>query len=281
MNTTKNPTKSREKMVEAVKARYSAIAVGAEGNCCGPASSCCDPASSVASGLGYASHDLDLLPDGANLGLGCGAPLDALDLKPGESVLDLGSGAGIDVLLAARQVGDKGRVIGIDMTPEMVAKAEKNAKSAGLTNAEFRLGRLEELPVDDASIDAVTSNCVINLVPDKPAVFAEIARVLGPNGRMAVSDIVLDGPLPETVTEDVLAYVGCVAGAIERSAYMDALRQAGMAEIEVKKDIDFLAFAADSLPSELQELLDRTGVNVDDLRGKVRSLTYVARKRPV
>jgi arsenite methyltransferase len=271
-------TTTDEDIAEVVKDRYAAIAVGSQKGCCGPTTGCCSSPGSVASDLGYAVHDLDLLPEGTNLGLGCGAPLEVLELQPGETVLDLGSGAGVDVLLAARQVGDQGRAIGVDMTPEMVQKAARNALSAGLTNIDFRLGRLEELLVADASVDAVTSNCVINLVPDKPAVFAEIARVLRPGGRLGVSDIVLDGPLPDTVSSDILAYVGCVAGAIERSAYFDALKKAGLTDIEIKKDIDFMAFAAEALPTELQELLDRTGVTADDLRGKVRSLTYVARK---
>ncbi|MCP4895806.1 MAG: arsenite methyltransferase [bacterium] len=272
-------TNTDEEIVDVVKDRYAAIAVGAQQSCCGPTTGCCASPAAISSDLGYASHDLDLLPEGTNLGLGCGAPLEILDLQKGESVLDLGSGAGVDVLVAARQVGAQGQAIGVDMTPEMVQKAATNALKAGLTNVDFRLGRLEELPIGDASVDAVTSNCVINLVPDKPAVFKEIARVLRPGGRLGVSDIVLDGPLPQTVSNDVLAYVGCVAGAIERSAYFDALKEAGLTEIEVKKDIDFMAFVEGSLPAELQKLLDRTGVTAEDLKGKVRSLTYVARKR--
>lgn len=265
-----------ESVVEAVRERYAGFATAGT-SCCGPASSsCCGTTGAVASNLGYDAVDLELLPDGANLGLGCGAPLAHLELAPGETVLDLGSGAGIDALIAARAVGPGGRVIGVDMTPEMLAAARANA--AGAPQVEFREGRLERLPVEDASVDAVTSNCVINLVPDKRAVFAEIARVLRPGGRLVVSDIVLDGELPAAVRDSVMAYVGCVAGAERREAYFRMLAEAGLGELEVLKDIDFLEVTEKASPAEVQAIFDATGIDRASLRGTVRSVTYRAKK---
>jgi len=268
-----------EALVQAVRDRYGSIA-SAGTSCCGPQVSCCgDPAASTASDIGYTAVDLGILPDGANLGLGCGAPVEALELQEGETVLDLGSGPGIDVLLAAQRVGPSGRVIGVDMTPEMIARARANVASSGIDHVEIREGRLERLPVDEASVDAVTSNCVINLVPDKFAVFQEINRVLRPGGRLVVSDIILDGPLPDAISSDVLAYVGCVAGAMAREKYFGLLEEAGLTSVEILKDVDFLAVVGKSLPAELQQIVDATGVSPDDLQGIVRSVTYRAWKR--
>ena len=264
-------------IVQTVKERYGAIAESASSGCCGPQISCCGPSQSkIATELGYTPTDLGLIPEGANLGLGCGAPTASLELQPGETVLDLGSGAGIDAILAARAVGPEGRVIGVDMTPQMLASARENAAAAGLTHVEFREGRLEALPVDDGSVDAVTSNCVINLVPDKGAVFREISRVLKPGGRMVISDVVLDGALPDAVTSNVLAYVGCVAGALQRDQYFSLLRDAGLGEVEILKDVDFVELVGDSLPAELQEIAAASGITAEDVRGLVRSVTYRA-----
>jgi ubiquinone/menaquinone biosynthesis C-methylase UbiE len=223
--------------------------------------------------------DLDLLPDAANLGLGCGAPLQNLELTAGETVLDLGSGAGIDALIAARAVGNEGRVIGVDMTPEMLAAARANAAAAGTTQVEFREGRLERLPVEDASVDAVTSNCVINLVPDKRAVFAEISRVLRPGGRLVISDIVLDGELPAAVRDSVMAYVGCVAGAERRDAYFRMLADAGLSDIEVLEDNDFLETIEKASPADVLSLMESVGVAREAVAGVVRSVTYRATRR--
>lgn len=265
-----------EAVVEAVRERYAGFAT-AGASCCGPASSsCCGTAGAVASNLGYDAVDLELLPDGANLGLGCGAPLAHLELAPGETVLDLGSGAGVDALIAARAVGPEGRVIGVDMTSEMLAAARANA--AGVPQVEFREGRLERLPVDDASVDAVTSNCVINLVPDKRAVFAEIARVLRPGGRLVVSDIVLDDELPTAVRDSVMAYVGCVAGAERREAYFRMLSDAGLGQIELLKDIDFLETIEKASPAEVLSLTESAGIPREEVAGIVRSVTYRAKK---
>lgn len=207
---------------EAVRKGYAQIAQKG-GSCapgCSSARSCCGKTSpaGVAKAVGYSDAELATLPEGANMGLSCGNPGAIAALKPGEVMLDLGSGGGFDVFLAAQQVGPKGRAIGVDMTPEMLSKARKNIAQfqsrTGLDNVEFRLGEIEHLPVADASVDAVISNCVINLSPDKPQVWKEIARVLKPGGRVAVSDLALLKPVPEGVLASVAALVGCIAGAV-------------------------------------------------------------------
>jgi arsenite methyltransferase len=271
---------SAEKMVAEVREKYGKIAEGKVEGCCGPSPTPCGGGSveAVSQSLGYAKAEIESLAD-ANLGLGCGAPIDHLKLQPGEHVLDLGSGAGIDVFIAARHVGANGRVIGIDMTPEMLQKARTNAAKLGFVQVEFREGRLEKLPVVDASIDAVTSNCVINLVPDKAAVFREVARVLKPGGRLVISDIILDGDLPPAIEKDVNAYVGCISGAMQRPAYFEALEAAGLRDVEVLKDIDYLGTMLDAAPDEVRELLARTGVSQEQVRGRVRSITFRACKR--
>jgi ubiquinone/menaquinone biosynthesis C-methylase UbiE len=267
-----------ESVVENVRERYAAI-VSSGTSCCGPqAQPCCGTAEPVAIQLGYDRVDLDLLPEGTDLGLGCGAPLEHLELELGETVLDLGSGAGIDALIAARRVGKEGLVIGVDMTPEMLSTARENAEKAGVEQVDFRQGRLESLPVDDASVDAVTSNCVINLVPDKVSVFAEVSRVLRPGGRLVVSDVVLDGDLPDAITENVLAYVGCVAGAERRERYFAMLADAGLSEVEILKDVDFLQMTENASPVEVLAIMEETGITRDEVAGMVRSVTYRARK---
>ncbi len=222
---------------DAVRDAYGRIAEeSASGSSCGCAPSCCggDSADAFARGLGYDDADLASLPEGANLGLSCGNPTALASLREGEVVLDLGSGAGLDVFIAARAVKASGRVIGVDMTPAMISKARAIAARAGLGNVEFRLGEIENLPVADASVDVVISNCVINLSPDKGRVFREIARVLKPGGRVAVSDMALLRPLPEAVREEILAYVGCVAGAVLLDEYVGHLRAAGFTDIAVE-----------------------------------------------
>ena len=273
LQTNLDPSDS-EAVVRTVRERYAGIA-NTGSSCCG-GSTCGGTAEAVATNLGYESIDLDLLPEGTNLGLGCGAPLQHLELEEGEAFLDLGSGAGIDALIAAQQVGLSGRVIGVDMTPAMLAKARDNA--AGQDNIEFREGRLEELPLDDASVDAVTSNCVINLVPDKAVVFREIARVLKPGGRMVISDVILDGELPDAVSHDVLAYVGCVAGAEKRESYFQKLADAGLTDLEIIKDVDFLEMTDKAAPAEVLAIMESAGISRDDVMGLVRSVTYRAKK---
>jgi SAM-dependent methyltransferase len=266
---------TRGNIVDIVKDRYGAIAEGkAPGTCCGDAGR-----AGLALGVGYDSAELAAVPDEANLGLGCGAPIAHLELQRGETVLDLGSGAGIDVFLAARAVGPEGKVIGVDMTKAMVDKARSNAARSGLTQVEFREGRLEALPVADASIDAVTSNCVINLVPDKAVAFREIARVLKPGGRFAISDIVLDAELPAAVVSDIYAYVGCIAGAILRKDYLEMLHDAGFERVTIAKDLDYLAAAGDALDDPLEHALAASGLTHADIAGKIRSITFRGTKR--
>ncbi|MHB8071507.1 MAG: arsenite methyltransferase [Candidatus Cryosericum sp.] len=219
---------------EIVKDRYGKIAT--ESGCgCG---SGCQPmpdgsVEGISRGLGYSDADLAAVPEGANLGLGCGNPLAFSSLKEGEVVLDLGSGAGFDSFLAARKVGTTGKVIGVDMTPEMIAKATANAKSGGYDNVQFLLGDIEALPLPDNSVDMAISNCVINLVPNKDKVFRELYRVLRPGGRFMVSDLVLLKELPERVRASVEAYVGCVAGAILKDQYLAVIRAAGFEDVRI------------------------------------------------
>ena len=230
-----------------VKERYGGIARSGGG--CGCGSGCCgSPApDTIAKVIGYSEDELAAVPEGANLGLGCGNPTAIAALKPGETVLDLGSGAGFDAFLAARQVGQTGKVIGVDMTPDMLSKARANAVKGGITNVEFRQGEIEELPVESGTVDTIISNCVINLSPDKPKVFAEAFRVLKPGGRIAVSDIVLTEPLPDYVRDSVAAYTACVAGAVLKDEYLDAIKRAGFQNIEIVGenvfDLDFLDMA--------------------------------------
>lgn len=222
-----------------VRAGYAKIARDKSAGCCSPDVSCCGSsppdADRLARELGYTVEELTALPDGANMGLSCGNPAALAALKPGEVVLDLGSGGGFDVFIAGRKVGATGRAIGVDMTPEMLSKARGNLASyrqqTGLDNVEFRLGEIENLPVADNSVDVIISNCVINLSPNKPAVWREIARVLKPGGRVAVSDIALLKPLPSEVLKMVEALVGCVAGAVLADDTARMAREAGLTEI--------------------------------------------------
>ncbi len=219
-----------------VSQRYAKVAAGG-GSCCGPSTGCCsDPFGhpEVSEKLGYSGNDISTVPEGANMGLGCGNPQTLAQLKPGETVLDLGSGGGFDCFLAARQVGADGKVIGVDMTPEMISKARKNAINGGFSNVEFRLGEIEHLPVPDNSVDVIISNCVINLSPDKPAVFAEVFRVLRSNGRIAVSDVVALKPLPEQMLKSKEAYCDCVAGAISVGELEQILVRQGFEDVQVE-----------------------------------------------
>ncbi len=272
-----------EGIVTEVRRRYAEIAVTGS-SCCGPAptaaAGCCggSAAAGISGELGYSAGDLAAVPKEADLGLGCGAPIGHLKLAAGETVLDLGSGPGLDAFLAAKQVGATGRVIGVDMTPEMLERARATAAKAGIANVDFRQGRLERLPVESATVDAVTSNCVINLVPDKAAVFAEIARVLKSGGRVAVSDIVLDRPLPEAVAKDVFAWCGCVAGASDKREYLAMIEAAGLTGIEILKDEDYLASLAKVAPEEADAMLAGWGVSREDLLGTVHSITWRAVK---
>jgi len=222
---------------EMVRARYGGIATERDTSCCAPAaSSCCGPEAAAhdkARRMGYSEAELAALPEGANLGLGCGNPLAIAAMRPGETVVDLGSGAGFDCFLAPRQVGDTGRVIGVDMTHEMLKKARDNAARVGAANVEFRLGELEHLPIADNTADVVISNCVINLVPDKEQVFREAFRVLKHGGRLAVSDIINTAPLSAELQSDPSLLCSCVAGAAPADRVENWLAAAGLVEVQV------------------------------------------------
>lgn len=213
-----------------VKSRYGAVATsGLSSDHAG--------VKAVAEAFGYSAEELSSIPAEANMGLSCGNPTATANLRPGEVVVDLGCGGGLDVLLAASKVGPSGKAIGIDMTEEMLALAQRNAQNGAggraVENVEFHLATIDDLPLPDESVDCVISNCVINLAPDKPAVFREIVRVLKPGGRLAVSDIALKKALPEELSSDILAYVGCIAGAIPMTVYREGLREAGFADVEI------------------------------------------------
>ena len=251
MNLTNQKIFDAQSVREKVRAGYGQIAQ--TGGSCG-ASQCCGAtpveAEKLGRQIGYSAEELAALPDGANLGLSCGNPNALAALKPGEVVLDLGSGGGFDVFIAGRKLGSTGRAIGVDMTPEMLARARKNAeeyrRSTGLDNVEFRLGEIEHLPVPDSSVDALISNCVINLSPDKPQVWREISRVLRPGGRVAVSDLALLKPLPAVVLEMVEALIGCIAGAALVSDTERMIREAGLVEVSLKCKPDYVEGMVDA-----------------------------------
>lgn len=267
-----SPSPSGDSIRTAVRERYGRIP-GSAGGCCGPtpatsSAGCCGgtaPSDLTAQQLGYTDADTSAVPPGSNLGLGCGNPVGIQSLQAGQTVLDLGSGAGFDAFLAARSVGPSGRVIGVDMTPEMLEAARTNLAKSGRTNVEFRLGEIEHLPVADASVDVILSNCVINLSADKPAVFREAFRVLRPGGRLAISDIVARQPLPARVRADLELHTGCVAGAATITELRDIMTAAGFEEVRIEPK------------QELQAVVDGwfPGSGID---GMVASANITARK---
>lgn len=231
-----------EEVKKVVKDRYGKIAKEDASSCCAPTNTCCGSTNrteNISKKIGYTDEELNAVPEGANLGLGCGNPVALASLKEGETVLDLGSGAGFDCFLAADRVGSKGKVIGVDMTPEMITKAKSNARKGNYKNVEFRLGEIESLPVEDNSVDVIISNCVINLSPDKGKVFQEAFRVLKPGGRLMVSDIVLQKNLPNFVRNSIEAYIGCLAGAIKKDEYIDSIKSAGFKKVEVIEETTY------------------------------------------
>jgi len=233
----------KEEIRKVVREGYAKV-VKQGSSCCTPAPSCCggtELIQDISKKIGYTDAELKAVPEGANLGLGCGNPVALASLKQGEIVLDLGSGAGFDCFLAADRVGERGRVIGVDMTPEMIEKARDNAKKGTYTNVEFRLGEIEHLPAADNSVDAVISNCVINLSPDKKGVFAEAFRVLRPGGRLMISDIVLLKELPASIMNSLEAYIGCVSGAMLKDEYLKAVREAGFQDVKIMGETAFPA----------------------------------------
>ncbi|HEY91252.1 MAG TPA: arsenite methyltransferase [Dehalococcoidia bacterium] len=228
-------------------------------SCCGPqaAGSGCSPINTVSQAVGYSVEELGSIPAGANMGLGCGNPTAHASLKEGEVVVDLGAGGGIDCFLAANAVGKNGSVIGVDMTPDMVSSARANALRGGYNNVDFRLGEIEHLPVADNSVDAIISNCVINLSPDKGQVFGEAYRVLKPGGRVMVSDIVINKELPESIKNSMEAYAACIAGASRKQDYLETITRAGFGDIEI---------------------VSESTINLGDLEGAVSSINVSAVK---
>jgi arsenite methyltransferase len=265
-----------------VREKYAQVARQGE-SCCGPkACGCNSPTSTrdISKSIGYSDEEMAAVPEGANLGLGCGNPVALASLKEGETVLDLGSGAGFDCFLAARQVGESGRVIGVDMTPEMLDKARSNARNGGFTNVEFRLGEIENLPAADKTIDAIISNCVINLAPDKRRVFQEAFRVLKPGGRVMVSDIVLTKVLPEAIKNSIEAYVGCIAGASLESDYLEAIKAAGFQDIKIMGEATFPieSMVYDPMAQEIMKSLNLTPGKARELTNTVKSIRVHAVK---
>ncbi|OXS57382.1 arsenite S-adenosylmethyltransferase [Cohnella sp. CIP 111063] len=236
-----------------VRDRYKQIAIQDVSNagCCSPStssSSCCGTANEVSSKLGYSDEELSTVPEGSNLGLGCGNPQAMASIKAGEVVLDLGSGAGFDCFLAAKQVGETGKVFGVDMTPEMVSRARHNASKNEYTNVEFRLGEIEYLPIHSETIDVILSNCVINLSPDKQQVFHEAYRVLKSGGRLAVSDIVTTAELPAEIKDDLDSLASCISGASTIEEVKEMLRKSGFVDISVEPKDESREFIKDWVP---------------------------------
>jgi arsenite methyltransferase len=253
-------------------------------SCCGPTSACCgggNLAQTISKAIGYTEEEITSVPEGSNLGLGCGNPVALASLVEGETVLDLGSGAGFDCFLAANRVGERGKVIGVDMTPEMIEKARENAQMSNCANVEFRLGEIENLPAADNSVDVVISNCVINLSPDKKRVFGEAFRVLKPGGRLMVSDIVLLKDLPDFIKSSVAAYVGCVSGAMMKDEYTEAIKGAGFQEVKI---LDETMFPIDCIANDPtgKVIIDKMSLSeekIKDIAHSVVSINVTALKR--
>jgi len=266
----------KEDTKKIVRQNYAKVASQGS-SCCGSSSSCCgttDTATDISKKIGYTAEELGSIPDGANMGLGCGNPVAIASLKEGETVIDLGSGPGLDCFLAADKVGKKGKVIGVDMTPEMLEKARENAAKSSYENVEFRLGEIENLPIDDNAADVVISNCVINLSPDKQKVFEETYRVLKPGGRIMVSDIVLTKPLPEKIMESVDAYVGCISGAVTREEYLETVKAAGFIEVSIMNELSVPVeeWINDPIAKSITENLNISTEEAKDILGTVASV---------
>jgi arsenite methyltransferase len=272
----------KEEIRKSVREEYGKIAKQ-DSSCCGSAKSCCggtDSAQKISKGIGYTEKEMNTVPEGANLGLGCGNPVALASLKEGETVLDLGSGAGFDCFLAANQVGKTGKVIGVDMTAEMLDRARENARKGNYDNVEFRLGEIENLPVGDNQVDVVISNCVINLSPNKKRVFQEAFRVLRPGGSLMVSDIVLLKELPAEIRNSVTAYVGCVAGAVTKKEYLEAIQAGGFEETNVLGEAAFSTelLANDPTAREIAKNLKLSRERAEDLANSVVSIKVSAIK---
>ena len=272
----------RNEIKNKIKEGYGRVALENR-SCCGTGSSCCGSSASIQSigeMIGYSKEEMNQVPEGANLGLGCGNPVALASLREGQTVLDLGSGAGFDCFLAAKAVGEKGRVIGVDMTPEMIKKAWENAKKGGYRNVEFRLGDIEYLPVIDNSVDVILSNCVVNLSPEKPKVFAEAFRVLKPGGKFTLSDVVLLRPLPPVLANSAAAYLGCVAGASLKGDYLEMLSAAGFKDVRVVGESQFNVgdMTADPIVQAMIEEAHLSPEALRDVENSVLSIKVVATK---
>lgn len=267
---------NEEEIRKVVRERYAKI-VKPNSSCCTPAKSCCGSTNltqEISKKIGYTEEELKAVPEGANLGLGCGNPVALASLKEGETVLDLGSGAGFDCFLAASRVGDKGRVIGIDMTPEMLEKARDNARKGNYANVEFRLGEIESLPVANNSVHAVISNCVINLSPDKKRVFSEVFRALKPGGRLMISDIVLLKELPDFVKNSIEAYIGCVSGALLKDEYIRTIKAAGFRDVRI---IDETSFPMEFIANDptVKEVIENSKIPPEKVREVASSIMSI------
>lgn len=268
---------------EIVREKYGEIAKS-KTSCCGPSPSCCgkaEQADQMSTRIGYSNQELTSVPEDANLGLGCGNPTALAALKEGDFVLDLGSGGGLDCFLAAQKVGPSGKVIGVDMTPDMIALARRNAEQGNDTNVEFRLGEIENLPLADMEVDVIISNCVVNLSPDKKRVFREALRVLRPGGRFFISDIVLLKSLPDAIKESLDAYIGCVAGALLKEDYLSAIRSAGFEDIEVKEEKQFAA-GFEATDPIVRSIVEQSGLSPEQIKDLAKSVVSISveGKRP-
>ena len=264
--TTPRRTRDSDELRERVREGYARVAE--EGGAAGVRD-----ADAAARRIGYSDEQLEAVPEGANLGVGCGNPTAIDALRPGETVVDLGSGAGMDAFLAARQVGPTGHVIGVDMTDAMLDKARENARKVGLEQTvEFRKGHIESLPIEDDSVDAIISNCVINLSPEKDRVYAEAYRVLRPGGRIMISDIVLERELPAAVIESIDAYIGCVGGASQRGSYLETIAEAGFREVRIERESSFLGAVSFDDP-EIRAAMERMEITEEEAKGFAKAVT--------
>jgi arsenite methyltransferase len=264
-----------EKVKKMVRKRYAKVAK-TNSSCCTSSSCCSAPTEEQVSRMvGYSEEEMHNVPEGANLGLGCGNPTALASLKEGERVLDLGSGAGFDCFLAAKKVGKTGKVVGVDMTPEMLDKARSNAKKGKYSNVEFRLGEIENLPVADNSVDVIISNCVINLSPNKKRTFEEAFRVLSRKGRLMVSDIVLLKKLPESVQKNVEAYSSCIAGAEIKGKYLELISKAGFREVRVRQEKTYPLDFVISEP-EVNEVINRLGMTREEVKEVANTIVSIS-----
>ena len=268
--------KNEAKVRKMVREGYGKIAKQENSNCgCG-----CGAVTNVSEQMGYTKEELNAVPEGADLNLGCGNPVALASLKEGETVIDLGSGGGLDCFLAAKKVGSKGKVIGVDMTTEMLDRARANSKKGKYTNVEFRLGEIENLPVADNTADVIISNCVINLSPNKQRVFEEAYRVLKPNGRLMISDMVLLKDIPEAIVNNVEAYIGCIAGAEKKQDYLEQIKKAGFNKVEIVKEttLPFEVLVSDATAQQVMKQLKITKKKAEEIFGSVVSIRVSATK---